>query len=195
MTATVQDFDSPALDSDEPVIAPDEHDVVFYARGQNIKLVRRGTLYRYSAGGQRQVAQKPIIVEFGPLARIVVRPGDVVGVDSDGWLADDAVLGERGLPTGLLKRDMVTALRSHHALNDLFFEEGREPGRPLPTEADFLESITAAVADLDTEKLQELLEQEQGSHNRGLLVTTAERALERVRQAVAAVEQKAAGAS
>lgn len=120
------------------------------------------------------------------------------GPAGDGVL--DVYEGQDVLPDGydaasgeVVEQDAISWLRNHPDLNltDVggFHEEGREPGRPLPTDADFLADVMLAVNALDADALEQLLEQEEATHKRPLLLGTARKALDGVR----AVAEQAQG--
>lgn len=145
----------------------------FYSRGRNERLVRRaqGDPITTPAGVPIQ-QPPPVRYEFAPAGRLDVREGQDKLQDGP-W---DPETGEPGW------QDAVAWLTSHPLLNVRFWHEGHEPDRPLPTEADFMAVIMGAAADLDAERVQEALEQESASHNRPLLIATAQGTLERIQR-------------
>lgn len=171
--------------SDTPTIEleakrPDE--VVFYSKYTNYKLTRVNAIDETFAGGARR------ILNPGKRMRFVdnvyrARVGKDVLEDHDGWLHRDA---ERGI-----ERDEVDALRAHRSYNKLFWEVGKEPGRLTPYDEDVLEWMSAAVADLDVERLEQLLSDERNGHNRALLVRALGAALEKTRETVVRIEAQA----
>jgi hypothetical protein len=167
---------------------PDE--VVFFSRYTNMKLVRQNAVEEVLVGGiRRQVNPgKRYRFEQGTLR---VRVGKDVMVDHDGWLARDAEEG--------IERDVVDALRAHRRYNKDFWEVGKEPGRLKPYDEDVLAWMSDAVADLDVDRLTQLLEDEKNTHARPLLVRALGSALEKTRETrvkieAAANDQKAAAA-
>lgn len=177
-------------------LAADDRPVAFYAKGTHHRLVRQHGITRPSPDGAGfYEAQESVVVEFAPLGRIEVEPGEQVMQDTKGWLADRQELERRGLPSErLLKRDLVTALRSHKGYNVDFFEEGAEPGRPQPTEERFMEMVTDFTLAWDAENLKGLIETEKATHNRPMLVKSAQGALLRVEAALASAESQGADA-
>lgn len=153
----------------------------FYARGRNERLVRQPLLHVETALGRKIKQQDRIDYDFAPDGRLTVRDGQDL-------LPDGPIDPETGEPT---MQDALAWLTSHPLCNTRFWREGHEPGRLLPTEEDFLAICTEAVADLKAEPIMVALEQERATHNRKLLVQTAERslaAIERTLQAIAAQE-------
>ncbi len=136
---------------------PDE--VVFLSRYTNLVLVRRNM--RDDGGINRRIIDtgKKYRFEQGVLR---VRPGQDKMIDHDGWLHRDAEQD--------IERDAVDALRAHRRFNKEFWEVGKEPGRPQPYEEEVLEWLGEAVADLNVERLEQLLVGERETHNRPLLV-------------------------
>jgi hypothetical protein len=151
----------------------------FYSRGRNERLVRRaqGDPITTPSGVPIQQAP-PVRYEFAPAGRLDIAEGQ-------DKLQDGPYDPETGEPGW---QDAVEWLTSHPLLNVRFWHEGHEPDRPLPTEADFMEVITGAAADLDPERVQEALDQESASHNRPLLIATAQGALERILRTRAEIE-------
>jgi hypothetical protein len=180
-------FDGPEL------LATDDRPVVFYAKGTHHRLVRQHGITRPSPDGAGFFeAQESVVVEFAPLGRIEVEPGEQIMRDNKGWLADRQELGRRGLPDDkLAKRDLVTALRSHRGYNVDFFEEGAEPGRPQPTEERFMEMVTEFTLAWDAENLKGLIDTEIATHNRPVLVKSAQGALTRVEAALQSAQGQA----
>lgn len=145
---------------------PDE--VVFLSRYTNLLLVRHPAREEVLLGGVRRLVDhgKKYRFEQGVLR---VRPGKDRMVDHDGWLHRDAEQD--------VERDAVDALRAHRRFNKEFWEVGKEPGRLQPYEETVLEWLGEAVADLDTERLEQILTGERETHNRPLLVRALASAL------------------
>lgn len=61
---------------------------------------------------------------------------------------------------------MIEALRKSRNFNLMFFEEGREPDRPLPSAADQLSAITRAAVHGDVEAIAEVLRVENEPEDR-----------------------------
>lgn len=139
----------------------------FYARGRNELFIRRGTVEVVLSTGAIQKTQEGIRYSFAPDGFLELREGQDL-------LADGPMDPETGAPA---LQDAVEWLRSQPAFNKRVWEEGNEPGRMLPTEADFIGQVTAAVAALDPEPVDALLLQEREGHGRSLLIKVAEDAL------------------
>jgi hypothetical protein len=86
-------------------------------------------------------------------------------------------------------QDAVEYLRGHADYNLLFFEDGREPDRPLPEPRDFVAEVAKLTAAGDVEGLAALAERERSSHGRETLVQAAEAAVEALGGSVEAVER------
>lgn len=158
------------------------NEVVFLSRYTNLVLVRRPVQEEVLVGGARRIVDngKKYRFEQGVLR---VRPGKDVFVDHDGWLHQDAEQD--------VERDVVEALRAHRRFNKEFWEVGKEPGRAKPYDEDVLEWMSAAVADLDVERLEQLLSDERNGHNRALLVRALSSALEKTRETRVKIEAAA----
>lgn len=136
----------------------------FYAKGRLEKLVRQPEVVIPTAMGTLLKQQSSVSYSFAPNAHLEVYEGQDV-------LADGPLDPETLEPT---RQDAVAWLTAHPLLNTRFWHDGYEPGRALPTEADFLAVCTQAVADLALEPVQAALAQELETHKRSLLVATAE---------------------
>jgi hypothetical protein len=147
----------------------------FYARGRHEKLVRQPAAEMHTALGAKVPVQASVFYDFAPDGHLTVREGQ--DLLPDGPI--DPATGERSM------QDAVAWLSSHPLLNTRFWHDGHEPDRPLPTEDDFLAIVTDAAAALQREPIVVALEQERASHNRPVLVKTAERALARVDELIA----------
>ncbi len=148
----------------------------FYSRGRNELLIRRPLQFIETATGPRLKTQDRVVYDFSPDGRLDVREGQ-------DRLADGPRDPETGEPS---VQDAIAYLEAHPLLNSRFWHEGYEPGRLLPTEDDFLEDVTAAVAALSVERIEALQEQEEASHNRSLLVKACTRAIKQVEKHLAA---------
>ena len=155
----------------------------FYSRGRMERLVRQ-PLHREvtSLGTQREV-QSGVRYEFGPDGWLTVTEGQDM-------LADGPLDPATRKPTA---QDAYAWLRSHELLNTRFWEEGNEPDRLQPTEEDFLDALNLNTASMQPELIREQLQQERATHNRKLLVNSAERALERIAQVEEFAAQENAG--
>lgn len=155
-----------------------------YSRGRSEKLIRQPLLLLETATGRQIKQQDRVVYDFAPDGRLEVREGQDV-------LADGPVDPATGEPT---EQDAVAWLMSHPLLNERFWVEGYEPGRPLPTERDFMAIVTQASALLQEKPIVGALEQEMATHNRPVLVAAAEDALEMIRATNAELaKQKDAG--
>lgn len=165
-------LDSPQV---PPAVRPDSLDdplvpeapgtaIRFYAKSLNYRAIRQPQTHIQGATGQRQEVLKPVRYEFSPDGTLTVRVGN--DVLPDGEYDPDA-----GAGTPL---DAVGWLRRHHDLNVYFWEEGREPGRPQPTETEFLKSANEAFQGENVERLVELLVQERNTHGREVLIGAVE---------------------
>lgn len=141
----------------------------FLSRARGLRLVRRPKVQVPTALGSIQTLQDTLTYSFEPNGELQVREGQDV-------LADG--------PEGE-EQDAITWLRAHPLLNDVFHEVGREPDRPLPTEEDFMASVAAATRERDPDALALLIEQEESSHGRQVLLLAAENARQSVAQALA----------
>jgi hypothetical protein len=157
----------------------------YYARGREETLVRRPQVDQQTPLGRQIRLQDAVRYSFAPDGRLSVAEGQDM-------LADGPLDPETMEPT---MQDAVAWLESHSLRNVRFWEEGKEPDRPLPTEEDFLEAVTAATAGLQVEPLQELLEAERGSHARPVLLKAAERAVDQVEKITATMAEQAAEGS
>lgn len=167
----------------------------FYARGRRTVLIRQPQVDVETAVGRKMRVQDPVRYNFAPDGQLTVRAGQDV-------LADGPPDPETGEPTS---QDAVAWLTRgallpdgthgpHPQLNVLFWYEGHEPDRPLPTEDDFFAELGDAQVALEVAPIEVLLAQERGTHNRPVLVKAAERALATVVEARARYEAQAQAA-
>ncbi len=152
----------------------------FYSRGRMEKLVRQPQLDQETALGRRIRLQDAVRYDFAPDGRLTVREGQDP-------LADGPLDPATGEPT---VQDAIAWLTAHDLFNTRFWWEGHEPDRLLPTEEDFVQTLTDASVQLRTEPISELLAEEQATHNRPQLVKMAQRALETIRATNAHLEQQ-----
>lgn len=139
----------------------------FYSRGRNERLVRQPQVMTETPLGRQIKLQDAVRYDFAPDGRLEIREGrDPI---ADGPL--DPATGE---PT---VQDALAWLTAHPLINTRFWHEGHEPDRLLPTEDDFMAILTDASAALESEPVQVALELERATHNRPLLVKSAERTL------------------
>lgn len=168
----------------------------FYSRGRNEKLIRQPMLMLETAAGRQIKQQDRVAYDFAPNGKLAVREGQDM-------LADGPIDPATGEPR---MQDALTWLTSgykgvygdygpHPGLNVRFWHEGHEPDRPLPTENDFLELLTAHTITLDVAPIEVLLSQENETHKRPVLVGAAERALGQVRATLAELERREAEAA
>lgn len=158
----------------------------YYSRGREEMLVRRPQVDQTTPLGKQIRLQDAVRYSFAPDGRLSVAEGQ--DMLADGPLDPETM--------ELTTQDAVAWLEAHPQRNVRFWEEGKEPDRPLPTEEDFLAEVTAATAGLQVEPLQELLEAERASHARPVLLKAAERAIDQVEKITAemAVQQARADA-
>lgn len=173
MTQTVQEAIEHAREN------PGE--VVFYSKFPELKLIRVPRNMRVLATGQQEVIQESLHYQFRAHV-LVVRVGQDELVDGTGWLANDQ--------DGRIKRDAPDALRAHRTFNTDFWEEGQEPGRPLPSDVDFNREVREALMRLDEEALEALYQQERDSHARPSLLANAHESILAVRDMKAEVERR-----
>lgn len=133
----------------------------YYAKGRNTRLVRRPEVIITTPTGQQLKQQDPLRYEFEP----------------DGWLTVEE--GQDLLPTGPRgeDEDAITWLERHRLFNIKFWREGQEPDRPQPVEEDVLQWINESAVALDDEHIAKLLQQERDTHDRPVVVKSAERAI------------------
>jgi hypothetical protein len=156
---------------------PSSRTVRFYSRGRNERLIRRPAVLVTDALGRQETRQEAYRIEFAPEGWYTATEGKAPMLDSEGWLASDEELAERGLPPRGEPRDEVQALRSHKQFNVRFWEEGNEPDRARPLEEDFIAELTSATM---------LLQQEQATHQRPVLLRSATAAVEQITAALEA---------
>jgi DNA-binding transcriptional MerR regulator len=141
----------------------------FYSRSRHLRLIRKPMVTEQLAGGGQRVIQEGIVYDFAPDGFITVQGGADVREDVKGWLAPGSEF--------LLERDVVEALRAHRLYNSLFYEEGNEPDLPLPRETDYLKAINRATLAVAPDVIKELIEQEENTHQRPVLLEVARDAL------------------
>lgn len=151
----------------------DETVAVYISKSTNLVLCRQPKDEEINSLRQIVATQKSVKYSFAPTGTLVVR----VGQD---MLADG--------PGGEL-RDAIAWLDSHVNLNTTFVREGHEPDRALPTEKDFLAGVNRALVARDVVALQTVLAEEQGTHNRKVLVDSAVSALSALRDAGVDVDE------
>lgn len=143
---------------------------VFYSKHAGLQLVRQRTVRAQNALGNDYIAVPPVVYRFVDHARVgvlTVAPNQDVLEDGPGGAEQDA----------------IAWLMSHPRYGVRFVRKGQEPGRPLPTDEDFLSMVTTATANRDFAALDELEAQEKRTHQRSLLlanVANARKALESV---------------
>ena len=150
----------------------------FYSRGRHERLVRQPLLNIETALGRKVLQQSRVDYDFAPDGRLTVREGQDM-------LPDGPIDPDTGEPT---MQDALAWLTAHPRLNDRFWHDGYEPGRLLPTESDFLAICTEGVADLLAEPVEVALQHERATHNRKLLVQTAEQSLAHIARKLAEYE-------
>lgn len=142
----------------------------FYSRGRLEKLVRQPQVDVPTMMGTLLRQQESVSYSFAPNGWLEVYEGQDV-------IADGPMDPETLQRT---EQDAVAWLSSHPLLNTRFWHEGHEPDRPLPTENDFMATLTDAAAALTPEPVRVALEQELATHKRPVLVKAAERTLETI---------------
>lgn len=155
----------------------------FYSRGRMERLVRQPLDFTELATGRRMRSQERVAYDFGPDGRLEIRDGQDI-------LPDGPTDPETGEPT---RQDALAWLMAHPLLNTRFWREGYEPGRPLPTENDFLELLTGHVIALEAAPIEVLLASERESHNRRLLIDAAQRALGQVQATLEEITRREQG--
>lgn len=143
------------------------------------------------ATGIKQLVQGGERIEFKPVpdgkggwqGRYVARVGKNVHEDSLDFLAP----GE----DGDAQRDEVDALKAHYEFNKNIWVEGWSPEetRQLPRPQDYRKSVARAIAALDEDAVQKLLDEELATHGRGDLVAFANDALETIRETAASLQE------
>lgn len=142
----------------------------FYSKGDNYRAVRVPAVDQVTAYGSVVVAKHELVYDFSPDGRITLRAGDDV-------LPDGPFDEETG---GFESQDAITFLRRHPDRNSLFWEEGKEPGRPVPSDDVFIGLVTDAAITLNRKPIAALLDQERVTHKRDNLIRQAEAALAKI---------------
>jgi hypothetical protein len=119
----------------------------FISKGLHFQIVHRPPLTATSDAGGMIVKDPGHIIDFGT-------PFRVEGADqpSGTYVTSDPEIAEW--------------LRAQASFNVEFWESGNEPDAIHPTMAELAPVIAKATAELDVDTLRQLLEAEQGSHNR-----------------------------
>lgn len=152
----------------------------FYSRGDNELVYRRSPVSAFTPQGAQYTVADGVSYSFAPDGKLSLEAGQDL-------LPDGPVDPETREPT---LRDAAAFLRAHRQFNIRFWEEGREPDRPLPTEKDFYAVVTRATAVLDPEPIEAALMQERETHNRTVLLEAAEGALDTIRETRQALERE-----
>lgn len=150
--------------------------IQFYSRHSNLTLWRVSPITEVLAGGILRTAQEGLAYNFEPNGRLTV------------YVGQDVLPTRQTHLNTAENEDAVDWLRRHPLLNNFFYEDGAEPGRPLPTDADFLRDLLAATADLQEDRVQAMRAQEVESHGRQNLIDACDTALARIADARAALE-------
>jgi hypothetical protein len=153
--------------------------VTFVSRYSDLVLVRKPEIDQYVTGLGRQVLQRALRYEFHR-NHLKVTAGKDVHQDSLGWLAPDADPDE--------ERDVVEALKAHRSYGRDFWLQGHAPGTQYPRPQDTRKALQEAIGQLNEARVQEILDEERGSHNRADLIEECENALGVIGSAVAAIE-------
>lgn len=139
----------------------------FYSRGRNERLVRQPLLMQETPLGRQIKLQDAVRYDFAPDGRLEIH-------DGQDPIADGPLDPATGEP---MVQDALAWLTTHPLINTRFWHEGHEPDRLLPTEDDFMATLTDASVALESEPVQVALDLERATHNRPLLVKSAERTL------------------
>lgn len=142
--------------------------VVFYAKGTNVQLVREPHVQGFSATGQQFTVQRALRYSFAPDGFLRVIPGEDVRQDGP---VDPESLEQTRI-------DAVTWLRNHPSLNELFWEEGAEPGKPQPPDREFIKLVQRALVANDRDAIVALKVQEDETHKRPNLLLACDDALD-----------------
>jgi hypothetical protein len=154
-----------------------KNEVTFMSRAGAYKLVRKDETRTYNEVGQ-PLSQSPAVRYKFRNNVLKVRPGrDIMREVKPLWLAE----GED--PDA--ERDAVDALKAHRHFNREFWVAGEEPGRPRPFEEVVLKEMAEAVARIDLDRLNALLDAERSTHNRPILTGALASAVESVSRVVA----------
>lgn len=130
----------------------------FISKGAHFQIVYRPPRSRFENG--MLVTDDPgEILDFGTPFRI-----DGADQPVGTYVTDDPV--------------KIEWLRNAQSFNVEFWEAGNEPDALHPTVAELAPQIAKATAELDTDKLRELLEAEEASHKRADVVTMIESSIE-----------------
>lgn len=152
--------------------------ITFNSKYREERLVRSPVNKVPTATGEQMNANpNAVSYSFAPNGTLTV----LAGQDE----RPDGPPGEDGQPT---VQDAAAWIRSRPGFNVHIFEEGREPGRPLPTEQELSKQITAATLQLDVDELQAIIQRERETHERASVLTQAQEALDQVQQALADAE-------
>lgn len=74
--------------------------------------------------------------------------------------------------------DLIATLRDHRLFNVAFWEHGNAPDEPKPSAKEQLTAITKATADRDAAAIQAVLDAENETHKRPVVIDAAKAALE-----------------
>jgi hypothetical protein len=142
----------------------------FYAKGDNYRIVRVPAVDQVTQYGSVVVAKHELVYDFSPDGRLTLRAG--VDVLPDGPY-DERI-------DGFESQDALTFLRRHVDKDLMFWEEGKEPGRPVPSDDVFIGLVTDAAITLNRRPILALLEQEEATHKRDNLIRQAKQALAKI---------------
>lgn len=142
--------------------------VKFLSRGRNQRLVREARNIVPNQLGQQVIVADGKAYNFGPNGTLLLEPGQ-----------DVMATGPHGE-----EEDALTWIRRHPQLNTRFWEEGRAPGKPLPSDEQMLERIMRAGMDLQPHRLARLIELEEQSYGRAMLINVARATLGQVLRAL-----------
>lgn len=169
-----------------------EKPVLFASKSRDLRLVRRPKVEGQNALGRGFIVQEGVtyVFESGVLE---LTPGQDVLDDGDLKL-DDAgrpLRDEQGRMTGEREfQDAISWMRAHPrkdliGTHGSFVEVGAEPDR-VPQPDVELEEVIEHTVTLNPQALRDLVARERAGHNRPLLIDAAEKALQRVEDAIVA---------
>jgi hypothetical protein len=108
---------------------------------------------------------------------------DKLDTDAGGWLKPGEEYG--------IERDAPTALMAHRAFQEDFWLHGFPPGTKLPRPQEWRADIRQASVDLNEELLVKMIADERRTHGREDLISEAQDALDLIRGALAAAQERA----
>lgn len=171
--------DSPAVAREqELMVATPEEKILYMARRENLRLIRRPTKQRRDAEGQPIDTIQGQTVEF---------KGGVLRVPLDG---DVVLVGGNKAPA----KEIIEWLDEHRSngdRNDGFWRV--DPTAPAPTQAE-LDTLVRLATELNSVELEEFIAQERANWARPALLETAENTLARIAKVREEADQRAQAA-